>query len=325
MSIYKTNKNLPETDRIDLINDMAMELNGMVGQGKFDINELNQIYSDFAIDRQFRRNVTLGHTLLTYNNWAHIKEEDGYSIWRIEVSDYAYNSVNCLYFDDNVMDNRGEADSELPTAFDLVYVFDAEGSGAGEYLDYTASAAIEEGNEFELMDTAADYLYLGLSTTFSAAKFEWYRRGAYYDLVLEYYGASGWTELTVNLNNLDDDTSNFESAGKISWDIPDDWLQNAVNSQTYYWVRISTTQVPVTVASCYYLIAGDSVVAKLALSSSQVLDETWAWCNYGTYIYVTIRNVGQGAYEGDYYITSASTATNRQNFFIYNHEYKADY
>ena len=68
MSIYKTNRNLPDADRIDLINDMIVELNGAVYQGKFDINELTQIYTDLTLDREFQRNVVLGNSLTTYGD-----------------------------------------------------------------------------------------------------------------------------------------------------------------------------------------------------------------------------------------------------------------
>lgn len=325
MSIYKTNRNLPDADRIDQINDMVIELYGSVSQGKFDINEITQIYTDLTLDREFKRNISLGNSLTTYGNWTHLKAEDGYSIWKLTPNDYAYDALNNVYLDDKVLENRGEADSEIATAFDFVYSYDAEaGSGVDPYIDNTAEASTEEGTEFDVMDTTDDYLYLGESNTFSAAKFEWHTRGSYYNLVVEYWNGA-WTTLTGDLNDLVDDTSNFESDGRISWTIPGDWATTSVNSQTKYWIRISTVQTPVNTAKCYYLIPGDSVVAKLSLSSTQIQEEDWAWCTYGSTVYVTIRNQGNAAYEGDYYITSSSTVSNKQNYFIYNHIYKSDY
>jgi len=328
MTIYKTNKNLPNSDRIDLINNMVMELNGLVDQGKFDINELTQIYSDLVLNREFNRNITLGHSLITYGGWTHLKAEDGYSIWKYVPTDYIYNSVNSLYFDNIKLENRGETDAEAATGFDLVYTYDAEGSGGGEYIDNTTEAAIETGIAFDMMDTTSDYVYLGEASTFSAAKFEWATRGSYYTLKIEYYNGTsgdGWEEITTELDGLSDDTSNFESDGRISWNIPGDWATTAVNGETKYWIRISTTTTPVTVAMCYYLIPGNSVIATLALSSTELQNEDWAWCSYSGNVYVTIRNTGNVNYEGNYYLTSASSTSNKQNFFIYNHEYKADY
>ena len=203
-----------------------------------------------------------------------------------------------------------------------------EGSGGGEYIDNTTEAAIETGIAFDMMDTTSDYVYLGEASTFSAAKFEWATRGSYYTLKIEYYNGTsgdGWEEITTELDGLSDDTSNFESDGRISWNIPGDWATTAVNGETKYWIRISTTTTPVTVAMCYYLIPGNSVIATLALSSTELQNEDWAWCSYSGNVYVTIRNTGNVNYEGNYYLTSASSTSNKQNFFIYNHEYKADY
>jgi hypothetical protein len=63
----------------------------------------------------------------------------------------------------------------------------------------------------------------------------------------------------------------------------------------------------------------------IALSSDQIEDEEWAWCSYSTEIYVTIRNAGNGSYEGNYFINSSSSATNKENYFVHNHTYKANY
>jgi len=320
MSIYNTNKNLPNSDRIDDINAMIMELNGMVEQGKFDINELTEIFNNLVLSRRFDRNITLGHTLSTYSAWTHFQNEQGFGIWRFAPTDYTYNSLNTLYFDNIVLENRGEVDSEL-TTFDLVYNYDGTST---TYTDDTTEASTEEGTAFPVMAATDDHLYLGEATTFSASKFEWYTRGSNYTLKVEYWNGT-WTELTNDINNLEDGTTGFESDGRISWDVPGDWTTTSVNSQTKYWVRISTTTTPVTVAQCYYLIPGDSVIGALALSSSEIQSEEWAWCYYNGNIYVTIRNTGNTAYEGNYFITSSSTSANKQNFFIYNHEYKSDY
>ena len=118
MSIYQTNENLPDAERISQLNDMILEVYGLTSQGKFDINELTQIYSDLVLDREFKRNIALGNTLTTYDNWSDIKSEDGFDIWKITPNEYSYNALNNLYLDDEILDNRGEADSEVATAFD---------------------------------------------------------------------------------------------------------------------------------------------------------------------------------------------------------------
>jgi hypothetical protein len=328
INIKKVNNNLPRQDQINDLSDFILYLEGLVEQGKFDKNEIAQIISDLSLDRKFAyRDTGLGNTASTYTDWSHLKAETGYSIWKISPTNYIYNSNNQVYFDNKLLEPRGEADSESATTFDTVYLYDAE-SGGGTYNDHTTEAGTEEGTEFSLMDSTSDYLYIGEASTFAGVKFEFQTRGAGYTLKVEYYDSRsgyGWTQLTANVNDLDDDTNNLESDGKITWTIPSDWGEVAVNGTTKYWVRISTTATPTTTAKAYYIIPGDSVIGLLAMSSTQLRDEDWAWCSYGSSIYVTIRNAGDGDYEGDYYITSSSTAANLKNFFAYNHPFTADY
>lgn len=321
--IYRINPNDTNLNKITNLNDMIIYLNGLVLQGKFDINELDHVYSLLDTSRKYVRNQGLGNTISTYTGWTHLKAEDGYSIWYYTQSDYAYNALNQVYFDGAIMSNKGQADSESATAFDKVFVYDGS-----TYIDFTAEASSEGGTEFNIIDNTGEYIYTGLSTTFAGQKFEWKTRGSNYNLKVEYWSGGAWTQLTANANNLSDETSNFESDGRITWDIPTNWVTNTVNSVTKYWIRISTVQVPVTTGKCYYLIPGNSVIALLALSSTEIIQEYWAWCSCSTQptrIYVTIRNAGAAAYEGDYYINSSSSSTNKENFFVHNHPFTADY
>ena len=323
MSIEKINSNLPLSDKITQLNDMIIELYGLVWQGKFDVNEMDNVYQMYGTNRKFLRNQSLGHTIGTYTGWTHVQAEDGYSIWKYTPTRYAYNALNALYLDDKKLDFRGQALTETATAFDSVQLYNGD-SGTG-YVDDTTEAGTEAGTEFDLMNSTTDYLYMGNATTFGGMKFEFGTRGSNYTLKIEYYNGASWEEVTASGDSLVDDTSGFESDGAIHFTIPGDWATVAVNSITKYWIRISTTTTPVTVAKAYYIIPYNSVISLLALSSSEIHDEEWAWCSYGAVVYVTIRNAGNTDYEGDYYITSASTATNKQNFLVFNHEYVADY
>lgn len=323
MSVEKINSGLPTTKKIDNLSDQIIEVNGKMESNKFDKNEIDILYTSLGISRKYLRNQSLGHTLLNYTNWTHLHSETGYSIWKYSPTNYKYNILNQLFLDDKILVNKGEANSESATSFDNVYLYN--GDSGSEYIDNTSESSTEEGTEFSLMNSDSDYLYLGEASTFSGAKFEFQTRGSYYTLKTEYWNGSNWVELTENLNSLDDGTSNFESDGLISWVIPEDWATTTVNSVLKYWIRISTTTVPNTVAKAYYIIPGESVLALLALSSSDILYELWAWCSYGSSIYVTIRNSGTAAYEGNTFITSSSSSTNLQNFFIYNHEFKINY
>jgi len=323
MSIYTVNSKNTITRKIELLNDMIKEVNGLVQQGKFDINEIVQIIIDTGIDRKYIRNVNLGNTLSDYTDWTHVQAEDGYSIWKLTPTSYTYNILNKMYQDNKVLTNQGQGNSETATTFDFVYLYNGD-SGAG-FTDNTTEAGTESGTEFESMDSSSDYLYLGEAATFTGAKFEWQTRGSNYTLIVEYWNGSAWTTMTANTNTLSDGTSNFQSNGLVSWVAPDDWATTAVNSQTKYWVRFSTSSTPVTTAKIYLVIPGNSVVGLLALSSTEIQQETWKWCSYSGNVYVTVRNTGATAYEGNAYLASSSSTTNKQNFFIYNHTYSLDH
>lgn len=325
MSIYRVNSNNPTSTKIKQLNDMIFELNGKMDQGRFNKNELDQLFDIIVGDRKYKRNVGLGNTTTTHTGWSHVIAESGYSIWKYTPSAYAHNSLNKVYCNDKVYENRGEASSESATAFDLVYLYDAEAaSGESAYTNNTAEAASETGTEFECMDSTSDYLYLGEASAFGGTKFEFHTRGSNYTLKVEYWNGS-WTEMTSGANDLEDATNDFQGDGHISWSIPSDWTENTVNSESKYWIRISTTTTPVTTAQAYYIIPKESVVALLALGSSEAQNEEWAWCSYNGTIYVTIKNAGNSSYEGDYYITSASSSTNLENYFVHNNPFTTDY
>ena len=324
--IYKINESLSTTQKLSLLNDMIIEINGKVEQAKFDKVELDQIFSDLGsgtIVRKYLRNQSLGHTLATYTGWSHIHAESGYSIWKYTPSHYIYNVLNQFYFDDKLLENRGEANSEIDSTFSSVFLYNGD-SGTG-YTNNTTEAGTEDGTTFEIMDSTTDYLYIGLSSTFGGVSFEFSTRGSNYTLYPEYWNGTVWTDLDISAATYVDDTSNFESDGRIYWDIPSNWAATTINSASRYWVRFSTTTTPVTTATCYIITPANSVISLLKLSNSEILNEDWAWCSYSSSIYVTIRNAGASAYEGNYYITSSSTSINKQNFFISNHEYSGDF
>jgi hypothetical protein len=183
-SIYQINQNLPITTKISTVNDMVVQVDGKVSSNDFNLEEIDSLYTDLTMNRQFLRNQSLGHTLLNYTSWVNIYSEVGYDIWKINPTHYKYNDVNQLFLDNKLLDNRGEASSEMDS---------------------------------------------------------------------------------------------------------------------------------------------DSVISRLALTEAEILNEEWAWCTYDDYIYVTIRNTGVTAYEGDYFIASSSSSNNLKNFFISNHEFKANY
>lgn len=326
MSINKISTNLPMSDKIEDLNDMIIEVDGKIGGATFDKNELDQVFSDLGLDRKYRRNILIGNTLTDYVNWSVLKNETGYSIWKYTILDYSYDVNNQFFLDNKLLSFKEKADNESASSFDKVYKYDEtiEESGESQWMDNTTEASSETGTEFKVLSEIDEYLYLGLSSTFGGIKFEFQTRGSNYNLKIEYFNGA-WSQLTANINNLIDNTTNFQSDGAISWDIPSNWITTTVNGQNKYWIRISTTSAPVSKAKAYYIIPNNSVVGLLALSSSQILNEEWAWCSFGSSVYVTIRNTGVSNYEGNFFITSSSSTTNKQNFFIYNHEIKMNY
>jgi len=93
-NIYRIDTDLPTSTKIRKINDMVLELEGLVSSGKFDINEIDQLFDVVGTMRKYKRNIGLGNTTTTYTNWSHVKAESGYSIWKITPTNYQHNSVN---------------------------------------------------------------------------------------------------------------------------------------------------------------------------------------------------------------------------------------
>lgn len=319
MSVYKINDGNINS-KLSSLNDMILEINGISNKGLFDLQELDNLYERLILSRKFKRNISVGNSLTDYSNWSHIKAYNGYSIWKYSnLTNYQYNENNELYFDNKLIENKGEALSEVDSFFDIILFYQD-----GSYTDITTEASSETGTEFDFISAEADYLYCGLSTTFAGFSILLYRYGISYDLKVEYYNGSSWVELDVT-----DLTENLIKNGRISFDIPDDW---AVYNHTYdsvsrYYIRISST-VPTQVSKMYYIAPDNSVENLLILSESQILNEEWGWCTYGTDIYVTIRNAGNINYIGDTYITSTDDyvgSNNKQNFFIYNHQFISNY
>jgi len=118
----------------------------------------------------------------------------------------------------------------------------------------------------------------------------------------------------------------YEQTGYSVWRCPvSDYLHNIVN-ELYF--SDSGTPVGNIGALCSYEGQADSaadILAKLSMTSNEILARDWKWCYFEDYVYLTIRNSGATNYEGDYFVTSQSTAVRRQNFFVYNHQVVMNY
>ena len=101
MAIEYINTNLPPSVKIEQLNQQTLELGGKESEGRFDKYELDNVFAQVDIGRQFNRRVLMGGTADDYTDWTHYYEQTGYSIWRCPVSDYLHNTVNELYFSDS--------------------------------------------------------------------------------------------------------------------------------------------------------------------------------------------------------------------------------
>jgi len=331
MSINKINEHYPTTDKIELLNDQTVELDGRTKQAEFDKTELDAVYSGTGLHRKWKRNLSLSGSsgASAWYNWNHIKSQTGYSIWRFDSTlGITYNSKNEMYFDNNSMNNKGDATSEDITAFDKVFTYDGS-----SYTDVTTEATTEGGTAFNLLVDTGDYIYIGHSATFSGIDFGLDTRAANYTLDIEYSDAGGsWSALNVNEYDVTDGTSSMRRSGALTIGTkPNNWSTATVNSiANKYWIRISTSTAPVTTGKANYILPFNSVPSLLALSSADIANEDWAFCHYnipgtGARLYVTLRNTGDDDYEGNWYIASSSTTTQKQNFFRFNHTIKGNF
>jgi len=330
MTIKRTQPNQSLKDAQDRLSDNDQELEGRIEQKAFDLNEIDQLYSDLSLNRKFKRNVELGHTSSTFANWTHLRAEGGYSIWKYPLSDFAHNTKNQMYFDDKLLTYRGEADNETITAFDKI--FDYQGSLSTPcYNDITSDMSQEGETEQEILRTTEDYLYIGSDNKFTSITFDFHTLGSGYGLKFEYYqeGATPiWTEIASGItpvSTVTDDTDNFVSGGRIYWDSIDDWIKTTVNGEEKYWIRISTLSSPVVVAKPYSILPGTSVPTLLKINTDDAINQRWCWCYYSGYVYATIPNDGDEFYLGDVFIRGNSSASAREDYFVHNHLFKVDY
>ena len=335
MTIEKVNAKLPVTDKITKLNDQIIEVSGLTDQAKFDVNENAAIYADTGLNngnvRKYLRNYNMSANTGAgaWYNWTSLVDETGYSIWKYNSNiNYEVNASNLLYMDNKSFVYKGTASAETIDTFDTVFQYDG-----ADYTDNTTEAGTAEGTAFSLLAGVTEYVYIGSSAKFSGMRFKFNVKGANNTLKFEYSKSDGsFVELTTTEHILNDDTSNFRRDAAVTiGDTPAAWGTTAINLVTKYWVRISTTTAPVTTATAFAILPFNSVPTLLALSSQNVLDEKWAFCDYdvgggsGSRLYATFKNSGDPVYDGINHITSASTHAIKQNYFRFNHSVKGDF
>jgi len=128
-------------------------------------------------------------------------------------------------------------------------VFTHNGSS---YTDVTLEAQSPAGTSFSILGASSHYLYLGNDTKFDMAIFDVDTAGSLGALTWQYYNGSAWTEFIPASGRYEIDPDDDEG-GQYDFsedgveifpaNLLSDWATDAINSETKYWVRVSTASV----------------------------------------------------------------------------------
>ena len=128
-------------------------------------------------------------------------------------------------------------------------VFTHNGSS---YTDVTLEAQSPAGTSFSILGASSHYLYLGHDSKFDMAVFDVDTAGSLGALTWQYYNGSAWTTSVpasgrYELDPDDNEGGQFDFSGDGAEIFPanllSDWATDAINSETKYWVRVSTASV----------------------------------------------------------------------------------
>ena len=131
--------------------------------------------------------------------------------------------------------------------FDKVFTYNGS-----SYTDVTLEAQSPAGTSFSILGASTHYLYLGHDSKFDMAVFDVDTAGSLGALTWQYYNGTAWTEFIPASGRYeidpDDDEGGQYDFSKDGVEIfpPNllsDWATDAINSETKYWVRVSTASV----------------------------------------------------------------------------------
>ena len=131
--------------------------------------------------------------------------------------------------------------------FDKVFKYNGS-----SYTDVTLEAQSPAGTAFSILDASSHYLYLGNDSKFDMAVFDVDTAGSLGALTWQYYNGSAWTEFIPASGRYEIDPDDDEG-GQYDFsedgveifpaNLLSDWATDAINSETKYWVRVSTASV----------------------------------------------------------------------------------
>jgi len=128
-------------------------------------------------------------------------------------------------------------------------VFTHNGSS---YTDVTLEAQSPAGTSFSILGASSHYLYLGNDAKFDMAIFDVDTAGSLGALTWQYYNGSAWTTFVpasgrYEIDPDDDEGGQYDfsedGAEIFPANLLSDWATDAINSETKYWVRVSTASV----------------------------------------------------------------------------------
>ena len=131
--------------------------------------------------------------------------------------------------------------------FDKVFTYNGS-----SYTDVTLEAQSPAGTSFSILGASTHYLYVGNDSKFDMAIFDVDTAGSLGALTWQYYNGTAWTEFIPASGRYeidpDDDEGGQYDFSKDGVEIfpPNllsDWATDAINSETKYWVRVSTASV----------------------------------------------------------------------------------
>jgi len=131
--------------------------------------------------------------------------------------------------------------------FDKVFTYNGS-----SYTDVTLEAQSPAGTSFSILGASSHYLYVGNDSKFDMAIFDVDTAGSLGALTWQYYNGSAWTEFIpasarYQLDPDDDEGGQYDfsedGAEIFPANLLSDWATDAINSETKYWVRVSTASV----------------------------------------------------------------------------------
>ena len=131
--------------------------------------------------------------------------------------------------------------------FDKVFTYNGS-----SYTDVTLEAQSPAGTSFSILSASTHYLYVGNDSKFDMAVFDVDTAGSLGALTWQYYNGSAWTEFIpasarYQLDPDDDEGGQYDfsedGAEIFPANLLSDWATDAINSETKYWVRVSTASV----------------------------------------------------------------------------------